>query len=407
MIQQRKEFADRVKSVSGRQRLVIGASIAVVVLIGLWAVFGRSSDSPAEQIAAESRVPDSVVTLDSTGQRLAGIELFTVMGGGTGELVANGSITYDANKVSVVSPHIDGRVVSVRADLGQSVQRGSTLAVLESPEIGQMRGDLERASANSDIARRNYEREKRLFEQQITPQKEMLEAEAAYRTAEADRRSAIARLGSIGASGAGHGSGASFGLVAPVSGTVVERNASPGQTVGPSVNLFTVADLRSLWITVDIYEGDLARVRQGAPAVVTVPAFANEKFSGRVTYAGGVIDPDSRTFKVRVEVPNVGLRLRPEMFAQVRIPTVASAPELGHVSIPEAAVQEINGASVVFVSSTQAGKYTARKVTLGAKPSEGVVAITSGLSQGERVAVKGAFQLSAELVKNSGGEKEE
>lgn len=407
MTQQPKLSTARIKAVSARLRLVIGASVVAVTLIGLWAVFARSSDKPAQQAAPQLRSADSVVTLDSTGQRLAGIELFTVTSGGTGELVANGSITYDANRVSVVSPHIDGRVVSVRADLGQNVQRGAILAVLESPEIGQMRGDLERAAANSDIARRNFEREKRLFEQQITPQKEMLEAEAAYRTAEADRRSAIARLGSIGASGAGHGSGASFGLVAPVPGTVVERNASPGQTVGPSVSLFTVADLRSLWITVDIYEGDLARVRQGAPAVVTVPAFANEKFSGKVTYAGGVIDPDSRTFKVRVEVSNVGLRLRPGMFAQVRIPTVSSAPEPGHVSIPEAAVQEIDGSSVVFVAAMPAGTYIARKVTLGARPSEGVVTITSGLSQGERVAVKGAFQLSSELSKNSGKENKE
>jgi cobalt-zinc-cadmium efflux system membrane fusion protein len=407
MIPPQSGFAQRVKAMSRRQRLAIAASILVVALVGSWMMLGRSTEKPNDRRASESSTPDSVVTLDSTGQRLAGIELYTVQRGGTGELVANGSITYDANKVSVVSPHIDGRVVSVRADLGQTVQRGSVLAVLESPEIGQMRGDLERASANADIARRNYEREKRLFEQQITPQKEMLEAEAAFRTAEADRRSAIARLGSIGASGAGHGSGASFGLVAPVSGTVVERNASPGQTVGPSVNLFTVADLRSLWITVDVYEGDLARVRQGASAVVTVPAFANEKFSGRVTYAGGVIDPDSRTFKVRVEVPNVGLRLRPGMFAQVRIPTVANALEPGNVSIPEAAVQEINGTSVVFVSATTVGRYVARKVTLGAKPSEGVVTITSGLSEGERVAVKGAFQLGAELEKSSGGENEE
>ena len=400
-------FADRISSLSTRQRTAIGLSIGAIVLIAAWALFGGSADAPTKQAASETRAPDSVVTLDSTGQRLAGIELFTVAGGGTGELVANGSITYDANKVSVVSPHIDGRIVSVRADLGQSVQRGSILAVLESPEIGQMRGDLERASANSDIARRNYEREKRLFEQQITPQKEMLEAEAAYRTAEADRRSAIARLGSIGASGAGHGSGASFGLVAPVSGTVVERNASPGQTVGPSVNLFTVADLRSLWITVDIYEGDLARVRQGAPAIVSVSAFPDEKFSGRVTYAGGVIDPDSRTFKVRVELPNAGLRLRPGMFAQVRIPTVSSAPVPGHVSVPETAVQEIDGASVVFVATMPAGKYVARKVTLGAKPSEGVVTITSGLSEGERVAVKGAFQLSAQLSRDAGEENDE
>ena len=404
MRSQRKSWTGRVKRLSPRSRLLIGASGAAVLMTGSWAIIKGSSESARdENVVPQSTVADSVITLDSIGQRLAGIELFTAKAGGAGELVANGSITYDANKVSVVSPHIDGRVVSVRADLGQTVRQGTVLAVLESPEIGQMRGDLERASANADIALRNYEREKRLFEQQITPQKEMLEAEAAYRTAEADRRSAIARLGSIGASGAGHGSGASFGLVAPVSGTVVARSASPGQTVGPSVSLFTVADLRNLWITVDIYEGDLARVRQGTAAIVTVPAFGDEEFSGKVTYAGGVIDPDSRTFKVRVEVPNQALRLRPGMFAQVRIPTTAVEAGPGHVSIPDAAVHQINGSSVVFVAGFPSGRFVARKVTLGARPSEGLITVTSGLSEGERIAVKGSFQLTSEMTKASGG----
>src|SRR6185437_3593423 len=134
-------------------------------------------------------------------------------------------------------------------------------------------------------------------------------------------------------------------------GVVVERNASPGQSVGPSTNLFTVADLRNVWITVDVYETDLARVRQGAAAIVSPTAFQSEQFPGRVTFAGGVVDTASRTFKVRVEVDNPNLRLRPGMFAQVRVPDVARAAITGPIVIPEIAVQEVNGKQVVFVAS--------------------------------------------------------
>jgi RND family efflux transporter MFP subunit len=230
----------------------------------------------------------------------------------------------------------------------------------------------------------------------------MLEAEAAYRTAEADRKSAIARLGSIGAASSGSGRGGSFGLMAPVSGTVVERNASPGQSVGPSVNLFTVADLSNVWITVDVYEGDLARVQRGAQASVTPTAFPNDRFAGRVTYAGGVVDPESRTFKVRVEVPNPGSRLRPGMFAQVRIPTVMVGADAAQIVIPEKAIQDLNGTTVVFVARGP-DQYVARKVTVAGRPRDGAVTIAGGLTEGERIAVAGAFQLKSEMTKGTGG----
>jgi cobalt-zinc-cadmium efflux system membrane fusion protein len=272
--------------------------------------------------------------------------------------------------------------------------------------VGGLGGYFERARSTVEIARNKYYREKRLYEEQISPQKELLDAEATLRSAEADHTSALSRLRALGAAS---GEGGTFGLATSVSGTVVERNASPGQTVGPSTNLFTVADLRHVWITVDVYEGDLAHVRHGAKATVAPTAFPGQTFPGQVTYAGGVVDTTSRTFKVRVGVDNPSGRLRPGMFAQVRIEAPrqekSDAPQPAMLTVPEVAVQDLNGKQVVFVAGKSAGQFVARTVSTGSRAGNGTIAITAGLSAGEQIVVRGAFQLKAELTKASFGEK--
>jgi cobalt-zinc-cadmium efflux system membrane fusion protein len=393
------------RSVSRRRWPLIAAALAIV-LLAAWALLrrGSSATSAAEATPVEATAgSDSTVHLDTAAMRLAGVDVQPVTATGGGMLTANGTITYDANHVSVIASRTEGRVVSVRADLGAQVAAGAVLAVVESQDVGQTRGDLERARANVDVARRNYEREKRLFEQEISPQKEMLDAEAIYRSAEADLRAATARLRAIGASA---GEGGTFYLTTPIGGTVVERNASPGQTAGPATNLFTVADLRRVWITVDVYERDLARVRRGARATVVPTALPSEGFAGTVTFAGGIVDTATRTFKVRVEVDNTAQRLRPGMFAQVRIETPVIAGAAETVTIPEVAVQDLNGKPVVFVAVGAPGQFVARPVTVGQTAGGGMVTITDGLRAGERIAVKGAFQLKAELTKASFGEEE-
>ena len=375
----------------------------IAIVAAFWALRGRDTAPEAEAHSEDEAAAstDSVITLDSIAQRLAGIELVTATTSANAPLVANGTITYDANHVSVLAPRVEGRVVSVRADLGQQVRAGSVLAILESAEVGQTRGELERAKSGVDVARRNYDREKRLFEQQISPQKELLEAEGVLRSAEADYAGAMASLRALGAT---EGEGATFALVSPIGGTVVERSASPGEVAGPSSTLFTVANLQHVWITVDIYEGDLRRVRDGAKATVVPSALPDMSFTGRVTFAGGVVDAASRTFKVRVELSNSELRLRPGMFAQVRIDAPVSSDTSGAIVVPEVAVQEVGGKQVVFVAGELPGQFIARPVTLGSGAAAGMVTITGGLRAGEQVVGKGAFQLKAETLKASFGD---
>lgn len=392
-----------------RRRWPITAGLLLVAIIVLlvWSPGNGHDSSESESSeageAAESAALDTVVTLDSISLRLADISLLTVANGGAGGLIVNGTITYDANRVSLVAPRADGRVVQVRADLGQYLGAGTPLAILSSPEIGRTQGELEEARARLEVARQNYEREKRLYEQSISSQKEVIEAEGEYRSAHAAYNSALAQLRAFGATA---GEDGTYALVSPISGTVVERNATPGQIAGPETNLFTVADLRRVWITADVYESDLAHVKNGAAAEVSPQALPGQNFTGRVTYAGGVVDPESRTFKVRIVVENPRLVLRPGMFAQVRIETTSPQANGGPIVVPELAVQDLNGTRVVFVA-TAPGHFAARRVTLGPRTSGGHVTVQSGLRAGELLVVNGAFRLKAELTKASFGVDED
>lgn len=394
--------ADRARAfVRRRWPLLLGAAAVLVVVTILMTRRGGAASNAGTVEPATAAAADSVVTLDTTALRLAGIQLVTASSAVQDELLANGSITYDADRMAIVAPRAEGRIVQVLSDLGQDVAAGQVLAAIESPEVGQIRGDLERARAAVSVAKRNYEREKRLFEQEISPQKEMLDAEVTYRTAEADFNSAMSKLASYGATS---GLGSGYGLRSPVAGTVVERNAFPGQIVGPTSNVFTVADLNHVWITVDAYEADLKRVHKGAAAQVTVTALPGETFKGRVIFAGGVIDTASRTLKLRLTVENEAKRLRPGMFAQVRIAAPSGVPSNGAVALPEIAVQDVNGKPTVFVRVAD-GRFVARQVTVAGQPTGGRVTVTKGVRPGETIVVQGAFQLKSELLKASfGGE---
>ncbi|MES2304643.1 MAG: efflux RND transporter periplasmic adaptor subunit [Gemmatimonadota bacterium] len=378
-------------------RLLWGAG-SVTVLIAGYLLLRKPAAPP---VVPEPQAPalDSAVVLDTTAQRLAGIVIDSVRLIAGTALSANGVITFDANRVSAVGSRVEGRVATINADLGSEVRSGTVLATIESSEIGEMRGDVERARVRRSVAQRNFEREERLFKQQISSQKEMLEAEGEFRTAEADYNSAVVRLEAVGADV--NGKGSSFGLRTPVAGVVVERNATPGQLTGPSSNLFTVADLRHVWITVDVYERDYARIKQRAAVTVTPSALPDDTFEGRVTYSGGVMDPTSRTFKVRVEVENPKHRLRPGMFASVVIATPNNAQGAEMLAVPEAAIQDLNGQPVVFVVGSQPGRFMVRRVLPGKSVGGGLITVTQGLERGDRIVTTGAFQLKSELLKST------
>jgi len=187
-------------------------------------------------------------------------------------------------------------------------------------------------------------------------------------------------------------------VVAPVSGAVISRTVNGGEVVATGKELFRVADLSSVWVIGQVYEKDLASVREGTAAVVTTPAYSGKSFNGRVSYIDPRIDPQTRTAQVRIEVSNPGEMLRIGMYVDVVLGAPAPPGTGSGVTVPKAAVQTIGSKQVVFVATDQPGVFIQREVIAGPE-SGGQVLVYSGVSAGERVVTEGSFLLRAESLK--------
>ena len=180
----------------------------------------------------------------------------------------------------------------------------------------------------------------------------------------------------------------------------MERHAGRGEVVGPSDQLFTVADLSRLWIELDVYERNLGRVSSGQPVEVTTTAWPGRVFPGRIVYVGDILDLERRTVRARVELENPDGALKPGMFATALIQISSEVPV---VAVPRDAVQTVEGMQVVWVPGVEVGEFVARPVELGDELPDDMVEIVSGLDVGEAVVLEGAFTLKSELAKGEFG----
>ncbi len=345
--------------------------------------------------------PPDVVQLDSAQQRSARIALGVVGALPADTIVLTGTVTFDAGRVSHVGPRTQGRIRRVYVDIGARVRAGDTLAVLDSPELGAAQARWAQARVNRDVAARNAERAERLFRDGIVSERRRLETAAELSSRDAELASAMQALTALGAEPDTTASGV-FVLRAPLDGEVVEKHAVVGEVVGPEAGLFVVGELAHVWLLLDLYETDLARVHAGLPARVIADAFPRQPFEAAVTLVSSVVDTVSRTVKVRVEIPNAAHQLKPGMFARAGIAVDLRA---GAVGIPHGAVQSVSGREVVFVPA-RPGRFRAHPVVLGAPRAGGWVEVTQGLALGDTIVVAGSFVLKAHLLRASFGEEE-
>ena len=341
-----------------------------------------------------------------------------------GIIPATGKILVPENSVAVIGPVNEGRIVRLYAGQGTRVRKGQKLADLESADIDQAEADYLKALADYEnavrssaaevkLAQESYDRNKLLFEQSITAGKNLQSAEHDLEVAKANRENSIngtkaaltaARrhlliLGlndaTIDALTKKTDLAATFSLNSPIDGIVVERNATVGASVGTDANVFKIIDLSHVWIDADVFEKDLPRVRTGQDVKLTVTAFPQSTFSGKVILINSVVDPDTRTVKVRTEVANPDGRLKPDMFANVQIITDVNRAA---ISIPQSAVLNDEGKSIVFVA--EGDRYDKRQVQPGIQNNDRVE-IVDGLKAGDKVVVKGNYLL---LQKSKPGE---
>lgn len=378
--------------------------LALPLALSLAACGGAQSGAAPSAAAAASEPTgkeEGGLKLSADEAQRAGIKLETLAEKAYADTVTvTATIRPNQDRIAQVAPRVEGRIVSVAATLGQEVRAGQVLAVLDSFALGEAHSALQRAQAAQRVAQADYQRAESLSAEEIIPQRELQRARAALETAGAELRAAADRLRLLGGTAAaGRHAESTFPLLAPLAGTVVMRKANIGELGSPAQPLFQVADLSTLWIEANLTEDKLARVRKGAAATVTVGAYPNERFAGRVTYVASMLDKDSRTTPARIEVPNKDGRLKPEMFASATIETgQARAPAL---SVPSGAVMLLQGQPTVFLAEN--GGYQPRPVETGEK-SGGRTVVTSGLKAGDQVVAEGAYALKARLLKSQIGE---
>jgi cobalt-zinc-cadmium efflux system membrane fusion protein len=315
-------------------------------------------------------------------------------------LTLAGRITYGEDRFSKISSPLQGRVVEVRAKLGDHVKVGDVLLVIESPEISAAYSEFVKEASELEFATRAYELAKDLYETKALPQKDLKQAENDLIKARAEFRRAKERLLSLRVPAAELNKPLAeqkitsrFEMRSPLAGTIVERNVTPGQSVSgdPNQVLFTVADLNKLQVVADLYERDLDLVKVGQVATVTVEAYPGRSFPAVITAVGDVVDPSTRTIKVRALVDNEAQRLKPEMFARLHIDVDDAVPFL---AVPREAVLEANGQEFVYVVEGD-NRYVKRLVKT-ATGSRDQVRILEGLRPGERVVTTGAILIKGQ-----------
>ncbi|NTW79191.1 MAG: efflux RND transporter periplasmic adaptor subunit [Geobacteraceae bacterium] len=316
-----------------------------------------------------------------------------------GAISATGKVEVNADRIAHVSPRISGKIVAVRASLGDSVAAGQPLATLDSVELGEALNRYQQSKTKLALAQSNMDRIKGLVEKKIAARKDIYQAETDFKTVQSELHTDQERLSLYGISISDlAGEGRKRPLLpvrSPIGGIITEKHAIVGELSDPSKSLYTVADLSSVWVLVDINEKDLSKVRKGQNAIVVVGAYPDLKFRGRINHIADVVDESTRTVKARIEVANPGRKLKPEMFASAELALQADAPPV--LAVPEDALQELNGKKILFVAENTT-EFEARPVETG-RAAGGMVEIVSGLKEGERYAIKGSFMLKAEQKK--------
>ncbi len=323
-----------------------------------------------------------------------------------GLIAATGKVESNADRTAHVSPRIPGKIVWAGASLGDTVAAGQVLARLDSVELGEAMSGYYKARSRVGLAKANMERIRTLVEKKIAARKEILQAETEYQTAMSELHAGEDRLRLYGLSPPEYEEHKEEKRIllpvhSPIAGVVTEKHTTVGELADPSKNLFTVADLSSVWVLVDVNEKDLAKIEKGRTAAIKVGAFPDKVFRGRVTYIADLVDDATRTVKARIEVANPGRKLKPEMFATVELAIPPSGPQV--LAVPEEAVVEMEGKKLLFVTGDDA-EFIPREVATGAKGGN-CTEITAGLKEGERFAAKGGFLLKSELKKGELGEE--
>ena len=235
------------------------------------------------------------------------------------ELSLIGEVSFDEDKIEKVFPLVGGNVIKVNVTLGDFVKKGAVLAVIKSPDIGEVQSQYNVALNNLEVAQKNVDIANELYKTNVNSQVQLMSAQNEFNRATSEASKLKQALSIYGASE--KGGDAVYNVLAPIEGYVVEKNINENMQVRSdnNANLFTVSALNTIWVLADVYESDLSKVKVNDDVDITTIAYPDKVFKGTIKRIGNVLDPQSKVVKARIELDNSEGLLKPEMFASVKV----------------------------------------------------------------------------------------
>ena len=313
------------------------------------------------------------------------------------QILANGVVAADVSRTYPVSAFSSGRVVDIRARLGDDVLKGQLLLTMSSPDMSQAISEYQKFRASETLTKTQLDRAQLLYSHGATAHKELEVAEDAYYKSKIDAQTAAEHIRILG--GDPQHLSSLIDIRAPVAGTIIEQNVTSAagvKSLDNSPSLFTIADLSNVWVLCDVYENDLARVRMGDRAEIELNAYPNRRLTGRVANISKLLDPNTRAAKVRIELANQAGILRPNMFASVHF--VSQGAE-NRTVIPASAILRLQDRDWVFVKLNDR-QFRRTEVQAGPVNPDKTQRVLHGLRAGEQV-VSDALTFDREVQKSS------
>ncbi len=304
------------------------------------------------------------------------------------QLKLTGKVDYDPDRIIRYISPASGIVVSTNFNLGDKVEKGQAMVVVRSAELSAMEAERKSLEAEIKILTRDLESIHSMYQDNLSSQKELLEAQGRLGQAEAELEKVKINLSLYGSSGRD----GTFVIKAPISGFVVDKNiASGAQIAAESEPLFTVADISQVWIIANVYAGNLAFVKQGIPVDIRALAYPDKVFHGKIDAMSQVFDSEEHVLKARIVMPNTDLRFKPEMAVDL---TLRDKHELQMVAVPTEAL--IFDGDRYFVVKQAGNSFVVAEVKLYAQTGN-TSYLETGLEAGDKVVVKDNLLMYSKL----------
>jgi cobalt-zinc-cadmium efflux system membrane fusion protein len=342
---------------------------------------GSSNDSHARlfSVPPEQRLHVQVVTIEPTALRRV--------------LRLPGTVAYNFFETTPVITQISGPVSRILIVPGENVRAGQPMLYVASPDFAQLRTNYLKAKDAFDLAQKSYARAQDLYQHRALAAADLEQAESTENQAQADLQAAEQALKVVGIDHPDRLSKDTtmpeVPVLAPIAGEAVERLVSPGQVIqGGATQVFTISNMGSVWVLVNVYERDMGAVHMGDAVTIQTDAYP-EEFHGRISYLGTALDPNTHTLPVRIITQNPGEKLKKDMYVTATV-DAGSIPNA--LTVPDSAVlRDAQNEPFVYVE-VSANQFGERPVTIG-EATDGKTRILTGLKTGERVIADGSLFL--------------